>query len=130
MKSSFFPSYWGVVHTSLVTPPFQKVCDNRRVANIIISLTSDVHCNVCRSKPKDVKYGFLCATILTSKKHMLLTIEGKWLKTIVHMIEFTFWLCLVKNKFSYSSPFGFVVNFIYCRHLTLLVFTKILNNFC
>jgi hypothetical protein len=61
---------------SLAKPPFQKVCGNRRVTNIIILLISDVHCNVCCSKPKDVKYGFLCATIPTSEKHML-TIEGK-----------------------------------------------------
>jgi len=83
---------------SFATPPFQKVCGNRHVANIIISLTSDVHCNVCRSKPKDVNFEFLCATILTIEKHMLLTIEGKWLETIVHMIEFTFLVSLRQKQ--------------------------------
>jgi hypothetical protein len=84
--------------TNLATPPFQKVCGNHRVANIIISLTNDVHCNVCCSKPKDINSKFLCATILTSEKHMLLTIEGKWLETIKHMIEFTFLVSLRQKQ--------------------------------
>jgi hypothetical protein len=73
----FFQAIWVLSIASLAKPPFQKVCGNRHVANIIISLTSHVHCNVCCSKPKDVKSRFLCATIPTSEKHMSLTIEGK-----------------------------------------------------
>jgi hypothetical protein len=33
------------------------------------------------------KLGFLCGSITTNDELVLLTIEGKWLETIVHMIE-------------------------------------------
>jgi hypothetical protein len=64
----FFQAIRVLSIASLATPPFQKFCSNRRVVNIIISLTNDVHYNVYHSKPKDVKSRFLCATIPTNKK--------------------------------------------------------------
>jgi mRNA-degrading endonuclease HigB of HigAB toxin-antitoxin module len=109
---------------SLATPPFQKNCSNRRFTNIIILLTSDVHCNVRHSKPKDLKSGFLCATIPTNEKHMLLTIEGKWLKTIVHMIKFTF-LALPHHK-----QVSLLVSIWICGKFYLLpTFNLVWNNF-
>jgi hypothetical protein len=36
------------------------------------------------------KLGLFCGSIATNDEHVLLIIEGKWLATIVHMIEFKF----------------------------------------
>ncbi len=36
------------------------------------------------------KVGFLCGSIVTNDEHVLLTIEGKWLETIVHMTKLEF----------------------------------------
>jgi len=63
--------------TTPTTPPFQEVCGNCHLVDIIISLIGDVHCNVCQSKSKVIKSRFLRATIATSKEPILLTIEGK-----------------------------------------------------
>jgi hypothetical protein len=50
----------------------------------------DVHCNIFHSKSIVQKLGFLCGFIATNDEPMLLTIKGKWLKAIVHMIESKF----------------------------------------
>jgi hypothetical protein len=71
-------------------PPFQKVCGNCHVANVIISLIGGVYCNAYRSKSMVQKLGLLCGSIVTNDEHVLLIIEGKWLATIMHMIEFKF----------------------------------------
>jgi BarA-like signal transduction histidine kinase len=73
-----------------MAPPFQKVCGNRCVANIIILPIGHVHCNVCYSKSMAKKSRFLSATITTCKEPMLLTIENKWLEAILCMIESMF----------------------------------------
>jgi hypothetical protein len=112
-----------------MAPPFQKVCGNYCLIDIIISPTGDVYSNACCSKSKVVKFEFMCATIITSEEPMLLTIKGKWLEAIVHMC-LCFWLYLIRNKLNSSFPFGFIINFIDRLHLPLLVFTKIMNNFC
>ncbi len=78
---------------SIVSPftlPFQKVWIYH-VAIVIICSTNDVHCNVCHSKSKVHKLGFLNGVPI------LLIIEGKWLEAIVHMIKFEF-LNLVHSK--------------------------------
>jgi hypothetical protein len=75
---------------SLVTPPFQKVCRNCHVANVIISLASGVYCNTCHSKSTIQKLGFLHGSTATNEDHVLLTIEGKWLEAIVHMTKSEF----------------------------------------
>ncbi len=46
---------------------------------------SIVHSNAYCLKSKVQKLGFLHASIVTNNELMLLTIEGKWLKVIVHM---------------------------------------------
>jgi len=77
--------------TNLATLPFQKMCGNRHVTlNVIICSTCDVHCNVCHSKSKVHKSSFLWGSIATNDGHILLTIKGKWLETVVHMIEIEF----------------------------------------
>jgi hypothetical protein len=76
--------------TSPTAPPFQKVCENYHVANVIISLMGGVHCNVCRSKSTIQKLSFLHGSITTNNEPMLLTIEGKWLEKIVHMTKSEF----------------------------------------
>jgi hypothetical protein len=75
---------------SLTTPPFQKVCGNCHVANVTISLTGGVYCNACHSKSKVQNFGFFHGSIATNDEPMLLTIEGKWLETIMHMTETEF----------------------------------------
>jgi hypothetical protein len=75
---------------SPIAPPFQKVCENCHVANVIIFSTSDVHCNACHSKSIVKKLGFFHGSIAINDELVLLTIEGKWLEAIVHIIEFKF----------------------------------------
>jgi len=113
---------------NLVVPPFQKVCGNYNIMYVIISPTCNVHCNACCSKSAIQKSGFLCGSIITNDEPMLLTIEGKWLKAIVHMTESKSWICLVQNKFKSSFQFTFMINFNCRAHLPLLVFKKTSNN--
>jgi hypothetical protein len=75
---------------SPIAPPFQKVCGNCHVIDVSISPTNGVYCNVCHSKSMVQKLGFLCGSIATNDEPMLLIIKGKWLATIVHMIESKF----------------------------------------
>jgi hypothetical protein len=63
--------------SSLITPPFQKVCGNCHVADVIIRSIADVHCNVCSSKSNVHKSCFFHGSIATNVGSMLLTIEGK-----------------------------------------------------
>ncbi len=37
---------------NLVSPPFQKACENCHVVDIIVFSMSNVHCNFCHSKSK------------------------------------------------------------------------------
>jgi hypothetical protein len=73
--------------TSLIMLPFQKKCGNCHVTDVTMFPTTCVYCNVCCSKSMIQKLGFLCGSITTNDELVLLTIEGKWLETIVHMIE-------------------------------------------
>jgi hypothetical protein len=50
----------------------------------------DVHYNVCCSKSKVHKLGFLWSFIATTNEPILFTIEGKWLEVIVHITKFEF----------------------------------------
>ncbi len=87
----FFSPVTGVLSIdSPIVPPFQKVCENCHVVDVIISPTSDVHCNACHSKSIVQKLDFLCGSIAFNDEHVLLTIEGKWLEVFLHMIEFKF----------------------------------------
>jgi len=58
--------------TSLVMPSLWKICGNCHEANIIISLTNNL--------------GFFHASIAISDELAMLTIKGKWLETIMHML--------------------------------------------
>jgi hypothetical protein len=72
----FFLQVIGLLSiTSLVAPPFQKVCANCH--DVIISPMGGVHCNVYHSKLMVQKIGFLCCSIATNDELVLLTIEGK-----------------------------------------------------
>jgi hypothetical protein len=53
-----------------VVPPFQKKCENYHVADVTISSTSDVYCNVYHSKSTIQKLGFLCGSIATNDEHV------------------------------------------------------------
>jgi hypothetical protein len=87
----FFFQTTGVLSIiSLTTPPFQKVCANCHVTNVIISPTGGVHCNVCCPKSMVQNLCFLHGSIATNDEHVLLTIEGKWLEAIVHMTKSKF----------------------------------------
>jgi hypothetical protein len=70
--------------------PFQKICRSCHVANVIIFPICSVHYNVYCSKSTIQKLGFLRSSIITNDELVLLTIEGKWLERIVHMIESEF----------------------------------------
>jgi hypothetical protein len=59
----FFQVIWVLSIVNHTTPPFQKVCGNCHVTNIIILPTSDVHCNVCHSKSKVGKFVVACVTL-------------------------------------------------------------------
>ncbi len=86
----FSPSDQSLSIVSLTTLPFLKVCGNCHVANVTISLTCGVYCNACHSKSNVQKFGFFRGSIATNDEPMLLTIEGKWLETIMHMMETEF----------------------------------------
>jgi hypothetical protein len=62
---------------SPIAPPFQKVCGNYHVLDVIIFSMGDVHCSVFRSKSKVHKLSFLWGSIATNDGLILLTIEGK-----------------------------------------------------
>jgi len=61
-----FQVIWVLSIANFITYPFEKMCGNYLVADVIICLTSDVHYNA----------------------HILLTTKGKWLEAVVHIIEF------------------------------------------
>ncbi len=86
-------------------PPFQKVCGNSHVANLITCSTCDVHYNAYHSKSKIHKSSFLQDSIVTNDGTILLTIEGKWLEAIVHMTKFEF-LNLNLSKTSSTPRFN------------------------
>jgi hypothetical protein len=50
----------------------------------------DVHYDVCRSKSKVHKSSFLPGFTATNDGPILLTIEGKWLEVVMHIIKFEF----------------------------------------
>jgi hypothetical protein len=75
---------------SPIAPPFQKVCGNCHVANVTISPTGSVYCNIRRSQLTVQKLVFFCSSIATNDELVLLTIKGKWLEANVHMIESEF----------------------------------------
>ncbi len=113
---------------SSIVHPFQKVCGNCHVANVIIFARGGVYYNACCSKSIVQKLNFFDSSIATNDKLVLLIIKGKWLETIVHMTKFEFLICFVQNKFDFSFQFTFMVNFDYCSHLPLLPFKKTSNN--
>jgi hypothetical protein len=92
---------------------------NCHVTYVIISPTSGVHYNICRSKSTIQKLGFFHGSIVTKDEPILLIIDGKWLEVIVHMTEF---------EFNSSFQFAFKVNFDCLPHLPVLAFKKTSNN--
>ncbi len=64
---------------NLVTPPFQKVCGNCHVVDIIIFLMGGVHYDTCLSKSTVQILSVLHGSITTNDEHVLLSIECKWL---------------------------------------------------
>jgi hypothetical protein len=62
--------------TSIIVPPFQKICGNCHVANVTISTIGGVYYNARCSKLMVQKLGFLHDSIATNDEYVLLTIEG------------------------------------------------------
>jgi hypothetical protein len=115
--------------TSLVVPPFQKVCENCHVANVTFkSLISGVYYNVCHSKSIIQKLNFRCGSIVTNDELVLLIIKGKWLEALVHMIEYEFLNLLLLKQVQLLIQFSFMVNFACQPHLLLLAFKSTSNN--
>jgi hypothetical protein len=81
---------WVLSIINLVALPFQKMCKKYHVVDVTICSMNDVHCNACHSKSNVHKSSFLQDSIATKDECTLLTIEGKWLEVVVHMIEFEF----------------------------------------
>jgi hypothetical protein len=74
----YFPGDWGELSiASLVAPPFQKVCGNCHITNLIISPMGYVHYNTYRSKSTIQNSGFFHDSITTNDEPMLSTIDGK-----------------------------------------------------
>jgi len=84
-----FPGDHVLSIASSIAPPFQKVCGNCYIADVIISPMGSVHCNACHSKSTIHKSCFLHGSIATNDELMLLIIEGKWLEVIVHITSST-----------------------------------------
>jgi hypothetical protein len=83
----FFFQVTGVLSIlSLVAFPFQKVCENCHVMDVIISPTCGVHCNLSFKINSSIFFLFFCGSITTNDEPMLLTIEGKWFETIMHIM--------------------------------------------
>jgi hypothetical protein len=53
---------------------------------------------MCHSKSIVQKLNFICGSIATNDELVLLTIEGKWFETIVHMITKSKFLDLLHPK--------------------------------
>ncbi len=121
----FFLGYWVLSIASLVVPPFQKVCGNCHITDVIISPMGSVHWNIFHLKSMIQKSRFFCDSIATNDELVLLTIEGKWLEAILRM---NYWICFIQNKFNFAFQFAFMVNFNCCPHLPLLAFKKTSNN--
>jgi hypothetical protein len=66
---------------SLVALPFQKICGNCHIADVIISSMGNVHYNACHSKSMVQKLGFFHGSIAINDELMLSIIEGKWLES-------------------------------------------------
>jgi hypothetical protein len=76
--------------TSSVALPFQKVCGNCHVVDVTIFPVGGVYCNTYCLKSIVQKLGFFRGSLATNDELVLLTIEGKWLKAIMHMTKFEF----------------------------------------
>jgi hypothetical protein len=63
--------------TNLIALPFQKICGNCHIVDVIISSMGGVHCNGCHSKSMVQKLGFFRGFIAINDELMLLIIEGK-----------------------------------------------------
>jgi len=79
-------------------------------------------------KSKVQKLNFLHASIATNNELMLLTIEGKWLKAIVHMTRMHSLIFFFQNKFNFSLQITFMVNSNSHSHLSLWGIKKTFNN--
>ncbi len=66
--------------TSIIVPPFQKICGNCHV-NVTISTIGGVYYNACCSKSMVQKLSFLHDFITINDEHVLLIIEGNWLES-------------------------------------------------
>ncbi len=70
--------------------PFQKVCENCHVMDVIISPTCG---NLSFKINSSISFLFFCGSITANDEPMLLTIEGKWFETIMHI--------MTKSRFLY-----------------------------
>lgn len=114
---------------SPIACPLQKVCGNYHVANVIIFPINNAHCNAYCMKSKAQKLDFLHGSIATNNKLMLLTIEGKWLKAIVHMARMHSLIFVFQNRSNSSLQITFIINSNSHSHLSLLGIKKTFNNF-
>jgi len=79
-------------------------------------------------KSKVKKLDFLHASIATNNELMLLTIEGKWLKAIVHMTRMHSLIFFFQNRFNSSLQIIFIINSNSHSYLSLLGIKKTFNN--
>jgi hypothetical protein len=82
---------------SLIALPFQKVCGNCHVIDVIISPIGGGHCNACCSKSMVQKLSFIYSSIAPNDEFVLLTINSKWFEIIVHLKKIEF-LNLLRPK--------------------------------
>ena len=88
----FFCQVIGTVTiTNRATPPFQKICQDCKEANIVALLIGDCFCSICGAKKPSLRSGILHATITCGDLSMyFVNIEGQWLEAVLYQSKIEF----------------------------------------
>jgi hypothetical protein len=93
-----------------------------------MSPVGGVYCNTCHSKSIVQKLGFFRGFITTTDEHVLFTIKGKWLETIVNMTKSEFLDLPHLKQLQLLISIRYMLSFACQPHLPLLAFKKTCNN--
>jgi hypothetical protein len=72
--------------TSPAITPYKYVCRQCNLSNLII-VEEGFYCNVCHSPQQVLKQAYLRGKITTTSQAVTMYLEGKWLQTLVRMLE-------------------------------------------
>ena len=99
--------------TNPVAPPFQKLCQDCKEANIVALPTEDCFCNICGAKKPSLRSGLLHATITCGDLSMyFVNIEGQWLEAILHQSKIVFWYSSQLQQIQLLNCIGIVGKFL------------------